>query len=225
MPKDILRKKAIELRSNGLSYSEILDEVDVAKSTLSLWLRSVGLSKPQKQRLTQKKIASMRRGADAKREQRIVKSNAIKKLARAEASRLIHDPFWLTGTVLYWSEGAKEKEWRVSEKTCFTNMDVDSLRIFVLWAKKYLQLENDRFIYDIYIHEKADINKAKEFWADRLHISQAELRIYLKKHNLNPKRKNIFAEYNGVCRITISRGTDINRKIAGWIEGVIEYLH
>jgi len=47
-------KKAIELRKKGLSYSEILKCVPVAKSTLSLWLRSVGLSKKQRQRLTDK---------------------------------------------------------------------------------------------------------------------------------------------------------------------------
>ena len=224
MSKDILRKRAIELRNKGLSYSEILKEIDVAKSTLSLWLRSVGLSKPQKQRLTEKKIAGQRRAADAKREQRITKSDAIKKLAHGEVSKLIHDPFWLTGTILYWGEGTKQKEWRVSEKASFTNMDVDSLRIFISWAKKYLHLENNRFVYDVYIHQTADINKAKKYWSDQFHIPQDSLRIYFKKHNLNPKRKNIDAEYHGVCKIKVTKSTDLNRRIAGWIEGVIEYL-
>lgn len=40
-------KIAIELRKRGLSYSEILMQVPVAKSTLSIWLHSVGLSKTQ----------------------------------------------------------------------------------------------------------------------------------------------------------------------------------
>lgn len=48
------KKKAIELRKQGLSYREILEQIPVAKSSLSLWLRSVGLSKKQKQRLTEK---------------------------------------------------------------------------------------------------------------------------------------------------------------------------
>ena len=45
------KQKAIALRKRGYSYSEILAEVPVAKSTLSLWLRSVGLAKKQKQLL------------------------------------------------------------------------------------------------------------------------------------------------------------------------------
>ena len=45
MAKVSEKKKAIELRKQGLSYSEIRKIVTVAKSTLSLWLRSVGLAK------------------------------------------------------------------------------------------------------------------------------------------------------------------------------------
>jgi len=42
------KEKAIKLRKRGFSYSEILREIPVAKSTLSLWLRSVGLAKKQR---------------------------------------------------------------------------------------------------------------------------------------------------------------------------------
>ncbi|MDD3728951.1 MAG: hypothetical protein PHH50_01355 [Candidatus Pacebacteria bacterium] len=48
------KEKAIKLRKKGLSYNDILKEIPVAKSTLSLWLRDVGLSKRQRQKLTEK---------------------------------------------------------------------------------------------------------------------------------------------------------------------------
>ncbi len=63
MSKNSQKEKAIALRRKGLSYSEILKEIPVAKSTLSLWLRSVGLAKKQKQRLTEKKRLGQLRGA------------------------------------------------------------------------------------------------------------------------------------------------------------------
>ncbi len=47
MAKIELRKKAIDL-AKGKTYSEILKDIPVAKSTLSLWLRWVGLSVRQK---------------------------------------------------------------------------------------------------------------------------------------------------------------------------------
>ncbi len=56
IPKNDKREIAIALRKKGLSYREILKRVFVAKSTLSLWLGDVGLSKKQKQRITQKRI-------------------------------------------------------------------------------------------------------------------------------------------------------------------------
>jgi transposase len=59
-----LKRIAIQLRREGYSYSEILKKVPVAKSTLSLWLRSVNLTNSQKQKLTLKKLKS------AKEEQR-----------------------------------------------------------------------------------------------------------------------------------------------------------
>ena len=59
---------ALNLRKQGFSYSEILERIPVAKSTLSLWLREVGLSKRQKQHLTQKKLDAAWRGGQVKRE-------------------------------------------------------------------------------------------------------------------------------------------------------------
>jgi transposase len=70
---------AIELRRQGYSYSEILKRVPVAKSTLSLWLRSVGLAKQQKQRLTEKRLAALKRGWEACRKKRILIMSKIKK--------------------------------------------------------------------------------------------------------------------------------------------------
>ena len=95
------KDKAILLKKEGLSYSEILKEIPVAKSTLSLWLYTVGLSKKQTQRLTEKKLAAMQRGAKRKREIRIEKSLRIKEEAKREVQKLIKDPSWLTGVVEY----------------------------------------------------------------------------------------------------------------------------
>ena len=75
------KQKAIKLRREGKSYSEILQVVKVAKSTLSLWLREVGLSVPQKQQLTAKRLAGIMKGGLAKRNQRL----AITKKIEAEA--------------------------------------------------------------------------------------------------------------------------------------------
>ncbi len=220
-----LREKAIKFRRQGLSYSEILRRVPVAKSTLSLWLRSVGLSKRQKQRLTEKKLASMRRGWLRVQQIRVERSSKIKKQAGREVSNLIKNPLWLIGTVLYWAEGTKEKQWRHSEKVAFSNMDLEMHKLYLRWLKEHLGVKEVDLQYELYIHERANIEKAKKFWTGNLHLSTEELRIYFKKHK--PKsslRKNIGKDYNGLLRVWVVKSSDLNRKIAGWIEGVIEYF-
>ena len=45
MAKRLLKQKAIELRKRGFSYSHIRKEVKVSKSTLSIWLAGMPLSR------------------------------------------------------------------------------------------------------------------------------------------------------------------------------------
>jgi hypothetical protein len=51
-PAKLYKERAIMLRKKGLSYREILVEIPVAKSTLTEWFKTVGLTVAQKQRLT-----------------------------------------------------------------------------------------------------------------------------------------------------------------------------
>ena len=218
------RIKAIAMRKNGLSYSEILSEVKVAKSTLSLWLRSVSLTKRQVQRLTDKKRAAQERGWRKVHEQRVEKTKLIKEKAWKEVGNFIVDPLWVAGLALYWAEGSKEKDWTKDAKMTFSNMDLNAHQLFIKWVKKYLQVENGSLKYELYIHEKANIESAKKFWMDGFKISHRQLRVYFKKHNPRAKRKNNGDKYRGTARVVIARSTDLNRKIAGWVEGMIKCL-
>jgi len=56
-----LKQIAIELRKEGLSYGEIKKEVNVSKSTLSLWLKTVPLTPEQRERLYTKKVLILAR--------------------------------------------------------------------------------------------------------------------------------------------------------------------
>jgi hypothetical protein len=220
-----LKARAIILRKQGLSYSEIRQQIPIAKSTLSDWLHSVGLAKHQKQRLTEKKHLGQKMGAQARKNERINRSTMIKTSAQLEVPALIKDPLWLSGVILYWAEGSKQKEWNLSAGVDFVNMDLNTHKIFVSWSKKYLNVPSENFQYDIYIHEKANIERAKIFWAKNLSISNNKMKVYFKRHNPKTKRKNISENYYGVLRISIAKSTDLNRRIAGWTEGVIEYLN
>jgi len=67
-------KKAVYLRTQGYSYSEIKSQINVSKSTLSEWLRYIPLRNSYKERLYNKGVIARALGSKALKEYRIQKT-------------------------------------------------------------------------------------------------------------------------------------------------------
>lgn len=225
--KNTLKEKAIKLRIEGLSYSEIRKQVKVSKSSLSLWLRSVGLTKRQKQRLTNKKWAAIRRGWEKWKNQRIRKTEIINKEAIIQIKKIkkTEEKLFLMGIMLYWAEGAKEKQYRLGQGVSFSNSDFKMIKVFIEWLKACLKIPADRINFDIYIHDNSvhRMNEVRLFWSKVTGFPIQKFgKIYFKKHKIKTLRKNTDDNYHGLLRIKVSRSTYTNRRIAGWIEGIYQ---
>jgi tRNA(Leu) C34 or U34 (ribose-2'-O)-methylase TrmL len=221
--KNILKEKAINFREKGLSYSEILREVPVAKSTLALWLQSVGLSKMQQQRLTLKKIISGKRGAAKRKSQRIEKESEIKSFAHKQIGTISPRELWIIGTMLYWAEGSKQKEYNPSQKLVFSNSDPNMIRLYLSWLEKSIKIPRNQIELVIHIHEtyRDKLKPVIKYWSGKTGFHKAKFgKIYFKKNILNPKRRNIGYGYYGLLRVEVVKSTDLNRKVTGWIEGI-----
>lgn len=214
------KQKAVELRKEGLSYSEILKEISVAKSTLSLWLREVGLSNRQKQRLTQKKLAAIKRAGEKSHKLRMERWNDIKKKASQEVGSLSNREGWLLGVALYWAEGAKEKEIGSATNIKFSNSDELMILFFREWLNKFLKVSYDQMLFELYIHETADWELARKFWASKLQVWPQKIRVYFKKNKIRTKRKNVGDKYHGLIRICVNGSSSLVRKISGWTDGI-----
>jgi transposase len=216
------KEKAITLRKQGHSYSEILKEVPVAKSTISLWLRNVGLARQQKQNITAKRIAGALRGAKARKDQRIKITKEIKNEAKQEIETISKRDLWLIGIALHWAEGAKEKENRTKVGINFSNSDPRMILLFRKWLINTFSVNDSNLVYELYIHETANIEKAQVYWSQILSIPTKNIRTYLKKNKIRTIRKNTGIDYHGLIRINVNKSTNLNRKISGWIEGICE---
>lgn len=219
-----LKDKAIKFRKNGLTYSQILEKVPVAKSTLSLWLRDVGLSKHQKQLVTKKRIAGSKKGAQARKNTRILMTKDIKTRSLSEIAKLNKRDLFLIGVALYWAEGHKEKTYRIGSGVHFTNMDHKMIKFFLEWLEVICQVSKNDLIFGLYLHSshKGRIKEIIKFWSKVTGSpSSSFTRIYLKQGNLKTKRKNIDKNYFGTLRVSVRRSSKLNRKIAGWIDGLI----
>lgn len=222
-----LKEKAIALRKEGLSYSEILAKIPVAKSTLSDWLHSVGLSKHQKQRLTAKKLEAIGKGGAAKRVQRIAATEKIMAMAIKDIGTITRRELWLMGVMLYWAEGSKEKEWDVGCGIQFSNTDPDMINLFLYWLKEIYSKTFDDLIIDIYIHDlqRERTEEISAFWVKAINGPQdAIAHIYYKKGNPKTLRKNVGPTYHGTLRVTVKTSTSLNRQIAGWTRGVVNFF-
>lgn len=220
--KEKEKKDALALRRQGLSYNEILQHVPVAKSTLSVWLKDVGLAKAQTQRLTEKRKAAQQKAQEASRNKRITRETAIIKAAQKEIGRINKREFWLIGAALYWAEGSKQKANLVSQRVSFNNSDPRMILLFDQWLKKICGRKQDGIAYSLYIHKTGDLERAKKFWGTLL--STTIERVYFKKHVPRTNRKNIQDTYFGLLRIEVRKSTDLNRKIKGWNLGISKGL-
>ena len=223
MTKENLKNKAIQLRKEGKSYSEILEKIPVARSTLSLWLRSVNLSKRQKQNLTLKKLQAAWRGGEIKKRDRIERSKKIIEQAKMEIKKITNKDLWLLGIMLYWAEGSKEKKYSPGTGVVFSNSDVRMINTYIKWLKNCLLISEDRLVFEIYVHEthKDNIENLRRFWSEQTGFPVIWFeRVYFKKNKINGNRKNKGVDYHGLLRVTVKRSSELNRKITGWIEGV-----
>lgn len=223
IPKLSEKNKAIKLRKSGATYSEVLKEVSVAKSTLSLWLRDVGMSKAQKQIFTEKRRLAQLKGAKARKTQRIELSEKIFSQSEKEVGTITPREFWLIGVMLYWGEGSKEKEARPGSGMDFTNSDPYMLKLFVCWLFKIFKLTGDNLVFEIYIHKiyMGRIDQIKKYWSDSLGFPVSKFtRVYLKRHTIKTSRKNVGSVYNGNIRIRVRASSTMLRKITGWTRGI-----
>lgn len=223
MLKNDNKKIAQKLRFEGKTYSEILDVVPVAKSTLSIWLREIGLSKKQKQRITIKKILGRKRGAEAQRNKRIKSQQKIIDSAISDIDHISRRELWLIGISLYWAEGSKEKEYRIGQRTSFSNSDPNMIKVYIKWLLHCVGVDKDDISGDLYIHKShvGNIDEIIGIWADKIGCSRNFIKhVYYKRGKVKTVRKNTGVLYIGLLRVNIKSSSALNRKIMGWIKGI-----
>lgn len=216
------KELAIQLRKQGKSYSEIRRIIPVAKSTLSIWFREIHLSKRQEQKITIKRIEAQKRGAEARRTQRITRSSQIKELAKQDIKDISKKELFLIGIALYWAEGTKEKEYRPNTIVAFSNSDPNMIALFKKWLTESIGINKKNLIYELYLHKTADRKIITKFWKKILDIEIKEIRVYFKKAiNNSTNRHNRGEKYFGTLRIKVRKSVDLTRKIDGWVRAIL----
>ncbi|MEE1938518.1 hypothetical protein V1L54_03665 [Streptomyces sp. TRM 70361] len=215
--KTELRERARALRRAGRTYDEIVAELGVAKSSVSLWVRD--LPKPptppeRLHRMREARWAPHRRARDIKRRQ-------TKLAAANEIGRMTDRDLFLVGVGLYWAEGAKSKPHRMREDVIFVNSDPGMIQVYLSWLA-LLGIAKSGWQFRVMIHESADVAAAERYWAELVGVDVVGLdKTTLKKHNPVTARKNTGETYRGCLTVRVRDGVDLYRRIEGWWYGIV----
>ncbi len=221
--KTVQKNVAIKLRKQGYSYSEIQKKVRVSKSSLSLWLKKIDLKKSQKERFKGNLVKAQRLGMAAIMKKRLEKVERIYKESISEIGEIGNTELFYMGLMLYWSEGTKQREKSPSQPVSFANSDPIMCKLFIKWVTDCLRIDMDRVIPKIYVHEKyrgKDVSLFK-YWSNQVGIPKEKFKnISFTNTKLSEFSRHDRDAYFGQLRLTISKSTDLNRQIDGWIKGV-----
>lgn len=198
-------KRCVQLRKQGLSYSEIRKIVPVAKSTLQNWLTFAGLTlrKEHLEIQARKRLESQPAATEASRITR-QKRKERDILQTLEAHKqFFNDHFYNYGVALYESEGSKGSDCK------FSNSDYRLIQVFIKFIEKYFSLKRlENMSFEIYIHEtrEKDLEKIKNFWSKKLEIPSGKMRTYWKRNKVVGRRDN--PDYVGQMLVRV-RGESI----------------
>ena len=221
---------AIDMRKRGLSYSEIGNRIHVPKSTLSFWLRKIKLTKDQLKKLNNKKIESLKKGAEKKIVRTRQTIEEIKKASAKDIKEITKKELWLIGVVLYWRErflSGNESDLRKGVR--FTSSDPYLIKLFLKWLQDIGQIKNEEIEFDIFMgYNKHSLKKeAIRYWSEVIDVPENRFtHMYFQKARLIKKTKGrniINKTKQGLLRIRVKASSMLARQIAGWVRGIIRY--
>ena len=117
------KEKSRLMRKQGKSIKEIAKELNVSKGSVSVWVRDIQLTQEQINLLKNKNFLL---GATKKRE--IYKDKRLKFQSYGSNRILANDKDFERVCLLYWAEGAKNKN-----SLKISNSDVNFMKFFIFW--------------------------------------------------------------------------------------------
>ena len=214
------KTRAIEMRKKGMSYRDILKEVHVAKSSLSLWLKDLPLTRREKQSLKKRRDSNISRGrirAGAQnRKNRLLREHEYYEEAKIEFAKVMHEPFFHIGISLYWAEGAKR-----NNQFFFMNSDHDMIETMILWLETYCNYSRLQLRYRLFIHKPYAHEHIEQFWMKTLRVTDAQFtKTIHKPTNLGVKKR---PNYKGCLRIEVPKSNKLLCKMKFWQSMQVEY--
>ncbi len=210
------RRKAIELRLKGFTYSEIRRELGLSKSTLSDWLINYPLTQEQLKKVKAKRGLQIEhyRESCAKR-RRLIEEDVYNKQKKIWLP-LTKRELFLAGLFLYWGEGTK-----VLGAVNISNSDPRVIKFALYWFKKCLKIPADKIRVLVHLYHDMDIEKELDYWSKALELPRTNfVKPYIKASTRAGLTYKGFG--HGTCNVTYLK-TAVKREIMQGIKAISDY--
>ena len=166
--KTVERERARSLRRElGLPVKEIARRVGVSVGSVSVWVRDVPLTPEQQAALDARNPvrSGQRKGAEINARRRREARREAQRHGRALARR--DDPGFAGGCMLYWAEGAKNRN-----NVILCNADADLLDTFLTFLRRHYGVADEQvaFAVNCFLGNGKSIGEIETWWLDRLEL-------------------------------------------------------
>jgi len=183
-----IKEKAFKLRVKGYSIKEIADKLNIAKSTVSLWVRDIKLNKKAQERLKKRRLLpyykiALRWDAKRKKEQEelnLIARNIVKEIKNDINQKRVYC------SLLYWCEGAKG----YNDSIRFVNSDPVLIKTFLKLFRDSFPIEESKFRVLMHLHSYHNENLQKEFWSNLTQIPKNQFNKTFLKPNTKKRIRN-----------------------------------
>lgn len=201
-------------REQGMAITDICKQLGVAKSSVSVWVRDIVLTEEQQAALKKQHYAywAQMRGAHTNaivgRERRKQYQEEGRQKARQG------DPLHLAGCMLYWGEGAKNRN-----SLKMSNSDAGMLRFFMRFLRETFQIDEHRFSVRImcYLGNNLSLQEIENYWLDVLKLQSACLqKTMVNLQPISSQQKGRKLLY-GTCEVVV-HDTHLVQHVLGAIQ-------
>lgn len=208
------KAKAIALRKQEMSYSQIKRILGVSKSTLSLWLRGMPLSKERILNLRGRSERRIELYREAMRNKRTIRRKAVFYREQKQLLPLTKKELYVAGLFLYWGEGGKT----IRTEVTFSNTDPHMLKFYLVWLKDGLGAPTSEVKVKLHLYVDMDIAAEIEYWSNELGLPLYQFKTpYIKKSTL--KSLTYKTRGHGTCNL-ILYGRDWYEKVMLGIQAI-----
>ena len=205
------KEKALVLRKEGKSYSEIKKVLGVSKGTLSAWLRNYPLSEARIRELRDWNQQRIERYRETRRRQREDLLHRIYEGEKVQLIPLLKRDVLLAGLFLYWGEGGKTKP----AELILSNSNPAVIKAFILWLEKSWGRKKKKLKVKLHLYRDMNIAKETAYWVKVLNIPRTHFtKPYIKKSNFSSLTyKRSFG--HGTCNIALANAMVAKRVLMG----------